>query len=174
MDQVWNMLKDAVIERDLDASIELIHKYAKGNPQLTYVDIEGSFRRLGLNLYLIAMERPNMVLTKTNMDLQGNLGKKYTVNYRLSKLPLRPRERELWPATPEENLERLKDAGDVVDKGLKKCSNCEELGHISKNCPQEKIEKERVGITCFNCGESGHRVRDCKLQHLGHTLLSRV
>ncbi len=29
------------------------------------------------------------------------------------------------PSTPEENLERLADAGEVVPRGIPKCQNCE-------------------------------------------------
>lgn len=37
-----------------------------------------------------------------------------------------------------------------------------ELGHIMKNCPEEKREREqKVAITCANCNNEGHRARDC-------------
>lgn len=35
-----------------------------------------------------------------------------------------------------------------------------ELGHIAKNCTQDKIEREKVEISCGNCKETGHRLRD--------------
>ncbi|KAI1140457.1 hypothetical protein F5Y05DRAFT_318806 [Hypoxylon sp. FL0543] len=99
------------------------------------------------------------------MDLQGNLDKTYRVHLRWSNKPLRPRELQLWP-TPEQNVERLRDAGETVERGLPKCTNCHELGHISKRCPQEKVERERTVIMCFNCDQLGHRVRDCRFsQH---------
>jgi hypothetical protein len=92
------------------------------------------------------------------MDLQGNLGKKYTVTWRLSDKPLRPKEKDSWPTTPEENLERLEDAGVPVDRGIPKCSNCDELGHIFKHCPQEKQENaDKAVVKCYNCDQIGHR-----------------
>ena len=97
------------------------------------------------------------------MDFQGNLDKTYTVAYRFDFKPARPREADAWPKSIEENQERLKDAGEVVTRGLDKCTNCSELGHAAKHCPQEKQERERVVIRCFNCNEEGHRIRDCIL-----------
>jgi len=35
-----------------------------------------------------------------------------------------------------------------------------EIGHMSKNCPQERREVEKVEIKCVNCGEPGHRIRN--------------
>jgi hypothetical protein len=34
---------------------------------------------------------------------------------------MRPKERANWPKDAAENLKRLKDAGDVVSRGLVKC-----------------------------------------------------
>lgn len=36
-----------------------------------------------------------------------------------------------------------------------------EIGHIAKNCKQERTEAERTEIKCSNCEAVGHRVRDC-------------
>lgn len=141
---------------------EAVLKYIKATPDATYFDLEKAFRTQELNLYLIALEK-ELAPTYTNMDLQGNLDKKYSVTYRKSPNHARPKEKELWPATPEENLERLRDAGEPVDRGIPKCSNCEQLGHISKSCPEEKQENaDRAVVKCYNCEGVGHRVRDCK------------
>lgn len=137
-----------------------VQQYVKSCPDTTYLSLEQAFRQQDIGLYFIAIEKPIMA-TMTNMDFQGNLDKTYTVTYRFDSRAARPREVPSWPKSPEENEERLKDAGEVVTRGLPKCSNCEQLGHISKNCDQEKMEKERVIIKCFNCDEEGHRIRDC-------------
>ncbi|KAI1422933.1 hypothetical protein F5Y12DRAFT_569874 [Xylaria sp. FL1777] len=146
----------------MDDVKEAIQQYIKACPESTYVELETAFRSQKIGIYLIAMESQSMMSTLTNMDLQGNLDKKYRVNYRFNPQPARPREREFWPSDEKENLLRLGDAGEPVSRGLTKCTNCSELGHVSKNCPQEKIEKERVVIMCFNCNEPGHRIRDCE------------
>lgn len=132
------------------------------SPETTYEDLERAFRDQDIKIYLIAIPK-ELASTFVNMDLQGNLGKKYTVTYRFQWAAPRPRERAIWPKDPEENIERLKDAGEVVYGGLPKCRNCDEVGHISKSCPEEKREvANSMAITCYNCNEVGHRVRDCE------------
>ncbi|KAI5860143.1 hypothetical protein GGS23DRAFT_251203 [Durotheca rogersii] len=157
----WESIKKAASERDLTDVKEATREYLKSHREMTYVELEAAFRAQGVGVFLIATEKPSMVSTYTNMDLQGNLDKKYCVTYRLNDKPARPREAEFWPRSPEENMERLKDAGETVERGVAKCSNCNELGHIAKRCPHEKVEKERIAIMCYNCEAPGHRIRDC-------------
>ncbi|CAJ2502764.1 Uu.00g101580.m01.CDS01 [Anthostomella pinea] len=159
-DVAWEKICEATKEHDMDDVKEAVQQYIKACPQTTYPELEAAFRNQEIDLYLIALEKPSMISTLTNMDFQGNLGKKYSVTYRFDPKPARPREAEGWP-TPEDNIERLADAGEVVNSGLSKCTNCDGLGHISKNCTEPKMEKEQVMITCYNCNETGHRVRDC-------------
>ncbi|GAP83159.2 putative zinc knuckle transcription factor protein [Rosellinia necatrix] len=158
----WNNITTAADKRNVDDVKNAIQQYAKACPDTTYRDLEIAFRTQNIGVYLIAMENPCLISTFTHMDLQGNLDKKYKINYRFGPNPVRPRERGLWPSDAVDNLARLDDAGEPVGRGLSKCSNCNELGHISKNCPQEKMEKERVVIMCFNCTQPGHRMRDCR------------
>ncbi|ROW03174.1 hypothetical protein VPNG_08158 [Cytospora leucostoma] len=161
-EEAWKLLEQAIIEKDLDEVKEKVQIYAKAQPETTFVEIEKALRSQGYGLYLIPKERANLSITLTNMDLQGNLGKKYTVNYRFSDKPLRQSEREGWPESHDQVLERLADAGDVVPwVGKPKCNNCEKLGHTSKNCPEDKVEAERTVVKCYNCDQEGHRVRDC-------------
>lgn len=161
-DDAWVLILRAAKERDIDDVKEAIQTYVKATPEATYVELERAFRAHDVGIWLIAIEK-TLAVTLTNMDLQGNLGKKYTVTYRFQWNPPRPRDREAWPKDVDENLERLADAGEVVDGGLPKCSNCDEVGHIAKSCPQERAERPNpFEIVCFNCSEVGHRVRDCK------------
>ncbi|KXH63518.1 zinc knuckle [Colletotrichum nymphaeae SA-01] len=159
-DKAWEEIHEAIQERDGVEAKESIQKYLKHYPEMGYVELENAFRAQEMNIYLIATERV-LAPTHTNMDLQGNLDKKYTVQYRFSAQPDRQREKANWPASPEENLARLEDAGEPVSRLMQKCNNCNELGHNSKDCPQDPMEKARVTIACYNCGEEGHRVRDC-------------
>jgi hypothetical protein len=162
-EEAWALIKRAVKERDIDDVKEAIQIYVKSAPNTTYADLERAFRAQDVPVWLIAIEK-TLASTFTNMDLQGCLGKTYTVTYRFQWNPPRPRDREVWPKDVDENIERLGDAGEVVYGGLPKCSNCDEIGHIAKSCPQDKVEKANsFEIICFNCSEPGHRVRDCKL-----------
>jgi hypothetical protein len=149
----WAELQKAAAENDIDDIKEAIIKYVKALPETSYTALESAFRTQGLGVYIIALER-ELAPTYTNMDLQGNLDKKYTISYRLSPKPKRPKEAECWPESPEDNLERLQDAGEPVDRGVPLCGNCSELGHTSKSCPEEKQEPtDQVSVKCYNCKE---------------------
>jgi hypothetical protein len=124
----WEEMKVASNERDLDVFKEAFRKYLKATPDATYVQLEKAFRDQGFTIFMIATEK-ELAVTYTNMDLQGNLDKQYSVSYRLSQHHQRPKEKDGWPATPEENLTRLENAGEPVDRGVPKCRNCEQLGH---------------------------------------------
>lgn len=163
LEAAWELLMAAVEEQDIEDIKAAVQIYVKAAPETTFAELEEAFRSQEVGLWLIAVEKPHLAATFTHMDLQGNLGKKYNVTYRFGPNPPRPREREVWPQSAEENMERLKDAGEVVELGIPKCRNCDELGHISKSCPQEKQEPQGVvAIKCFNCEGEGHRIRDCK------------
>ncbi|KAF3807622.1 hypothetical protein GCG54_00012020 [Colletotrichum gloeosporioides] len=157
-DVAWNQIIEAADERDGVEAKEAIQKYLKHFPDMTYVILEEAFRGQEMGIYLIATERA-LAPTHTNMDLQGNLGKKFTVQYRFSSQPDRAREKAGWPASAEENMARLADAGEPVSRLMQKCNNCDELGHTAKACPQDPNEKVR--FACKNCGQSGHKVSEC-------------
>lgn len=120
-EEAWGKIEAAAEERDLDEVKEAAQMYFKACPEATYVDIEKGFRSLDIGVFLIAIEK-ELALTYTNCDLQGNLDKTYTVNWRFSEKPGRPKEAEVWPESIEENLKRLEDAGVPVDRGVPKWS----------------------------------------------------
>ncbi|MCJ1393302.1 hypothetical protein MMC18_006174 [Xylographa bjoerkii] len=160
-DVAWDKLVAADKERELDDFREALKEYTKAVPDSTYDQLEHSFRHLKFNTHVIAYEK-EMTDTYTLMDLNGKLDCKYHVGFFFSDKPPRGSLKEGWPSSPEENQKRLKDAGIPVERGIPKCSNCDELGHISKSCPQDKVEREQLGVKCVNCEEVGHRARDCK------------
>ena len=53
------------------------------------------------------------------------------------------------------------DAGISVERGIPRCNNCSELGHMTRSCPQEKMINDRAEVKCALCDQVGHRVRDC-------------
>lgn len=114
---------------DVKAAVE---KYSKACPEMTYLQLQEGILDSGLSLFLIAKERP-LLPTYTNMDLQGNLNKKYSISYRFSDKPQRPIEAEGWPETREDLLSRLNDAGIVVDSPVPYCTKCGEMGHVRKH-----------------------------------------
>jgi hypothetical protein len=134
----WEQIRAAAEDRDIDDIKEAAQKYFKACPDATYVDMEGAFRTQDFKVYLIAIEK-ELAMTYTNMDLQGNLDKKYTVTWRLSDKPSRPKENDFWPASPEENLERLADAGVPVDRGVPKWSVFSIRLLYNANCPKLEL-----------------------------------
>lgn len=161
-DIAWEKLRQAVLDRDMDDAKEAIQEYVKSlDGAITYRELQEAMIDHDIHLYLIATER-TLLNVFTNMDLQGNMGKKYSISYRFSEAPERPREAEFFPKDRNELLARLDDAGEVVNSGRSVCHNCGELGHISKNCTEARADKpEQPKILCSNCSEEGHRLRDC-------------
>lgn len=161
-DDALAKIRIGVNERDMEDIKEGVQEYVKSvHGDVTYRQLQTMFIDEKINLWLIATERELMKVF-TNMDIQGNMGKKYSISYRFSDKADRPREREGWPQNLEEILDRLDDAGEIVDVGLPLCRNCNELGHVMKNCPEERREHKLPTITCSNCSQDGHRLRDCR------------
>ncbi|CAM1500709.1 Fc.00g098710.m01.CDS01 [Cosmosporella sp. VM-42] len=161
-EDAWKKIIQAVAERDADDAKEGVQEYIKAlEGKITYRELQQALIDQSIGLWMIATERP-LLSVFTNMDIQGNMGKTFTVSYRFTEKPDRPREVEGWPKDREEILARLDDAGDIVNKGLTLCSNCSELGHPAKFCPEEKRERaDGPKLQCHNCGSDSHRVRDC-------------
>ncbi|QGA16444.1 hypothetical protein EYB26_004111 [Talaromyces marneffei] len=161
----WDKLKKADTERDLDDFRDSFQVYAKAEPTKTFVDIEKQLRVEGGNVHLIALEKQKEGFENyTFIDLQGKLNCTYVVKFFFDNKPHRDHLVKRWPTSPEDNLERLTDAGFEYDRLIPKCVNCGELGHIAKSCKQERTMIERVEIKCVNCSEVGHRARDCTKQ----------
>ncbi|KJZ73903.1 hypothetical protein HIM_06796 [Hirsutella minnesotensis 3608] len=158
----WENIINAVNERDYDDVRMAIQQYVKAlGGEVTYRELQESFFASNISLFLIPLERDIMKFF-TNMDLQGNMGLKYTISYRFSEHPSRPREKPAFPKNREEHLARLTDAGDVVNSGRPLCGNCGELGHTRKYCEKEvRAKPDQPKISCSNCGQDGHRLRDC-------------
>lgn len=106
---------------------DAVEKYVKACPEITYAQLEHAFRSQNVGVYLICIEK-ELATTYTNMDLQGNLKKKYTVTWHFSPKAPRPKDVDYWPQSAEENQERLQDCGIPVDCLMPKCSNCNEVG----------------------------------------------
>lgn len=88
-----------------------------------FVDIEQGLRDNKHTVHLIALER-EIPETMTIVDLKGRTGRKYVVGFYLGDKPRRAKASGAWPKSPEENLERLKDAGLIMDAHKLKCGRC--------------------------------------------------
>lgn len=58
------------------------------------------------------------------IDLQGTMDREYVVGFYFSAKASRGRLRDRWPADPDQNIERLANAGLPFDRKLPKCLNC--------------------------------------------------
>lgn len=65
-----------------------------------------------------------MLVTQTLINLQGKLDCKYEVGFFYSDQPRRAILVPGWPPSAAENLERMEDAGQPMDRGVPKCSRC--------------------------------------------------
>lgn len=59
------------------------------------------------------------------MNLQGELDKKYQVGFHLSPNPKRATQKASWPENADENIQRLKEAGMPMERGIPKCTRCD-------------------------------------------------
>ncbi|KJY00586.1 hypothetical protein TI39_contig322g00007 [Zymoseptoria brevis] len=161
-DEAWNNVVAADKEKDVDDIRRAVFAYAKAFPELTLVDLEATFREADFNTFLIAKEQ-EVSDTHTIVNFQGKPDQKYVLSFQFSARPRRVKFSEGWPTTPEENIERLAEAGVVMDGFVQKCRNCEQIGHLASACEEEKREVVST-MTCANCNDEGHRARDCQAE----------
>lgn len=160
VEEAWKMLEVADAAKDVDDIKEGIIAYAKTFPDVTFQDLEKAFRDAEMNTFLIAKQQ-GISITHTIVDLQGKIDQKFVIAIQFSSKPRRAKFAEGWPESPEANFTQLATAGWPIDRMVPKCSNCNELGHGSKQCTEEKHERDLIAITCANCNNEGHRARDC-------------
>ncbi|KAL8926999.1 MAG: hypothetical protein Q9208_002544 [Pyrenodesmia sp. 3 TL-2023] len=163
-ENVVKTAKEAVESRDLDDFREALKVYTKAVKDISYQEIERSFRTNDIGIFLIGTEPQSGEISDTHtlVNLAGKRDCKYKVGFFFKKTPRTAKMAEGWPSSEEENLERLKDAGVPYERGVPKCLRCKEMGHTSKDCKEERQEFGAAATKCFNCDEEGHRARDCK------------
>ncbi|MCJ1270285.1 hypothetical protein MMC22_010181 [Lobaria immixta] len=143
----WQQVIAADQEKDLDDLRKALKIYCKAVPESTWVQLERAFRLHHFNTFLVAREK-EMLVTQTLVNLQGKLDCKYEVGFFFSDKPRRAILAQGWPSSPEENLNRLEDAGTPMDRGVPKCQRCSELGHVARECKEEEQDRERTEVKC--------------------------
>jgi hypothetical protein len=134
----WENILTADKEKDVDDIRRAVFAYAKAYPELTLVELEATFRGADFNTYLIAKEQ-EVSDTHTIVNFQGQPGQKYVLSFQFSPRPRRVKFAEGWPETPEDNIERLAEAGVVMDGFVQKCRNCEQVASSELFLPARMI-----------------------------------
>jgi len=90
---------------------------------VTLSELEAVFREQKMNTFLIA-KKQEISDTHTIVNLQGAIDQTYAVSIQFGAKPRRVKFAEGWPDSPEENMERLAEAGFIMDRMVQKCGNC--------------------------------------------------
>ncbi|KAL8859012.1 MAG: hypothetical protein Q9178_004493 [Gyalolechia marmorata] len=149
-EEAWNGVvqsaREAVESHDLDDFRKAIHVYQKAVKEVSYEQLERSFRTNDIGIFIIATEpREGEILdTHTLVDLSGKKDCKYKVSYSFKKTPRNGKLAEVWPASEEENLARLKDAGAPFERGITKCLRCKVPKPVHKS--REKLTDRRSNV----------------------------
>ncbi|KAK5112715.1 hypothetical protein LTR62_003813 [Meristemomyces frigidus] len=160
-DDAWLKLQVADEEKDVTDIKAYMLSYAKAYPQITFEELEATFRDKNMHTYLIARKQ-EVASNHTIVNLQGVGDQEFVVSVQFTNKPRRAKFAEGWPESPEDNLHRLSKAGLPMDRYEQKCHNCNELGHTARSCSEEKNERQALGNECAVCNGSGHRARDCR------------
>ncbi|KAL8662652.1 MAG: hypothetical protein Q9202_004517 [Teloschistes flavicans] len=130
IEEAWEELvktaKEAVETRDLDDFRDAVKVYKKAVGEVTYEELERSFRANDIGIYIIAtVPKPGALFdTHTLVNLAGKRDCQFQVGYFLKKAPRTAMLAPLWPKSDAENLERLKNAGVPYERGIPKCLRC--------------------------------------------------
>ncbi|KAK8245432.1 hypothetical protein HDK77DRAFT_253210 [Phyllosticta capitalensis] len=128
-DAAWAMLMKADKEKNLDDFKIALKAYGKallanGQPfELAVLD--QAMRDDNMNVHIVAIDKKEKAGDVfTIVDFNGKTGCTYGLSFNFSYKPKRKMAMSGWPKTPEENRERLADAGFVLDRFVTKCLNC--------------------------------------------------
>lgn len=183
-DEAWAALVSADQEKDLDDFKVFFLEYVRNNKSLTFVDLEKKFREEGLGVYLIAMV--SSPFPPSNIRKKRSRSRR---QFEISKAT--PEKNTLYPSnpelkivelgiadlrythnsatkgqvasTPEENLERLADAGFLVEDLIPVCFNCNAKGHGRNECPEPMEGSQAILGSDRRTSTNGS---DCRLYQL--------
>ncbi|KKY21579.1 putative zinc knuckle transcription factor [Phaeomoniella chlamydospora] len=155
VDEALAMLKAASEDRDLDDFKEAFHILCKADPSMTYRMAEETFRKMNFNVYLIALANNQVIVFETALMREPSVNRVLLENARFVEAQniLQKSNEEGHKATDCTNPRAPRDPSTI------QCRNCDQFGHVSRDCEQPK---DWSRVTCTNCGEKGHTKVRCK------------
>ena len=103
---------------------------------------------------LTHLQEAEVIGNRTIVNLQGVPDQKFIIKLQLGP---KPKRRNLvaasHPQSPEENLQRLAEAGFLMEAFTAYCTNCRSKGHITRACPEEKRQVELKDETVLKTRE---------------------
>ncbi|KAF9573315.1 hypothetical protein EC968_008769 [Mortierella alpina] len=146
-EEAWPEFLEADKTRDLDevkpALAKLCEAYLGGDWQA----VEKKLRDEKCNTYLLAME-DTLSFGYTLVNLKYQPDQRYRVIPSFIKPGSVKKGRMAigMARNYEENYARLLEGGVVRSSGVLKCHNCQQVGHRSSECPEERREPEKSEI----------------------------
>ncbi|KAG0055622.1 hypothetical protein BGZ83_007922 [Gryganskiella cystojenkinii] len=164
VEEAWPAFKVADGERDLDDVKPALALLCAAFQGRDWGAMEKKFREENCNTYLLASE-DEVSFGYTLVNLKAEPGQRYRVLPSFIKPGTVKSGRMAigMASSYEENFERLANAGVVRPSGIPRCLNCKEEGHVSNECPHDRVEPERSEyfMKCYNCSSQDHRTRNC-------------
>lgn len=123
VDPAYDAMIQATKKYNKDNVVKAIKTYLKCKPDTTYVEIEKAIIATGGVMHVIAVDR-KLEPQYTFVSLQGKPGCKYEAQIHPFEQPRRKGQKLSWPKNRQENLDRLKKAGDLGVTSEMICSAC--------------------------------------------------
>lgn len=113
---------------------------------MTYSELEKRLRGENIPVYCIAQEM-EVPKTMALVNLQGKAGCEFVIGFFFSAKPKRAVFATGWPSSPEENIERLGNAGVPMESFIPLCRNCDGTSSPSQCSQPLLIPTQSLGIS---------------------------
>ena len=127
------------------AKLELCCRVHITGPDAVSCIIRGLPEELRANAYAAAFQTPERLYNQFLAGLESYRCQRRTRGHE-EEAEGRPVKRQALQAVQQSSLQQRQGS---------RCYNCQEWGHISKECAKAKVDR------CWNCGKGGHQAKGC-------------